>query len=73
MSKMQELVGTQVVDLYVKTMEEIATLRRRRAEINEQIREKLDEAKEMRRFVRLFDPAILDGEAKQDEPDSADE
>lgn len=74
MSKVNELMGPQITTLYVQTMEEIATLRAERAVINENIREKLIEAKDLRKFVRLFNPQILDGEQTPTEPgDNGDE
>jgi len=59
MSRVKQLVGPQVTDLYVEVMEKIDTLRVQRRDINSEIRELLDEAKELRKFVRLFDPAAL--------------
>lgn len=61
MSKVQELMGSQVVDLYRQTLERIATLRQEKRNINENIKELLEEEKDLRKFVRLFDPALLDG------------
>lgn len=67
MGKIQTLVGPQVTELYLQTMDELATLRAERANINENIKEKVAEARELRKYVRLFDPAVLNGEKTPDE------
>jgi hypothetical protein len=71
MTKVQTLIGPQVTDLYIQTRDEIATLRRDRAAINAEIREKVEDLRELRKYVRLFDPQVLADEQATD--DSSDE
>jgi uncharacterized coiled-coil DUF342 family protein len=56
MGKVQTLIGPQVTELYEQTMAEIDTLRVERKRINDQLRDLVADAQELRKYVRLFDP-----------------
>lgn len=56
MGTVQTLIGPQVTELYEQTMAQIDTLRDDRRRINEQLRDLVADARELRKYVRLFDP-----------------
>ena len=56
MGKVQLLIGPQVTELYEQTMAQIDTLRLERKQINERLRDLVADARELRKYVRLFDP-----------------
>lgn len=56
MGTVQTLIGPQVTELYEQTLAQIDILRQERKRINEQLRDLVADARELRKYVRLFDP-----------------
>ena len=56
MGTVKTLIGPQVTELYEQTMAQIDILRQERREINDRLRDLVADARELRKYVRLFDP-----------------